>query len=50
MTTIVNSQSSQHHNPATSNQYTGMDRYHKIEKIGEGTYGVVYKVSGDGSN
>lgn len=21
----------------------GMDRYHKIEKIGEGTYGVVYK-------
>ncbi len=20
-----------------------MDRYHKIEKIGEGTYGVVYK-------
>ena len=25
-------------------QYVGMDRYHKFEKIGEGTYGVVYKV------
>lgn len=24
-------------------QYTGMDRYYKLEKIGEGTYGVVYK-------
>ncbi len=26
---------------------SGMERYHKIEKIGEGTYGVVYKVSTD---
>jgi len=24
-------------------KYRGMDRYYKIEKIGEGTYGVVYK-------
>lgn len=24
-------------------QYIGMDRYYKLEKIGEGTYGVVYK-------
>eukprot|EP00457_Paulinella_chromatophora_P005353 gb/GEZN01005370.1/.p1 GENE.gb/GEZN01005370.1/~~gb/GEZN01005370.1/.p1 ORF type:complete len:334 (+),score=36.01 gb/GEZN01005370.1/:143-1144(+) len=23
--------------------FTGMDRYYKLEKIGEGTYGVVYK-------
>eukprot|EP00456_Euglypha_rotunda_P043027 TRINITY_DN3361_c0_g1_i1.p1 TRINITY_DN3361_c0_g1~~TRINITY_DN3361_c0_g1_i1.p1 ORF type:complete len:317 (-),score=50.41 TRINITY_DN3361_c0_g1_i1:19-969(-) len=38
--------------PATDKkQYKGLDRYHKIEKLGEGTYGVVYKakdnVSGD---
>ncbi len=25
------------------NNFRGMDRYLKIEKIGEGTYGVVYK-------
>eukprot|EP00808_Paulinella_micropora_P005452 g18794.t1 len=23
--------------------FTGIDRYYKLEKIGEGTYGVVYK-------
>lgn len=28
---------------ADAKQLTGMDRYTKIEKIGEGTYGVVYK-------
>jgi len=27
----------------TKENITGMDRYQKIEKIGEGTYGVVYK-------
>jgi serine/threonine protein kinase len=28
---------------SSTEQYQGMDRYHKLEKIGEGTYGVVYK-------
>jgi hypothetical protein len=31
-------------NTSTSTkQYRGLERYHKIEKLGEGTYGVVYK-------
>jgi serine/threonine protein kinase len=28
---------------SSTKQYRGLDRYHKIEKLGEGTYGVVYK-------
>jgi len=27
-----------------------MDRYTKIEKVGEGTYGVVYKAKDNGTN
>ena len=34
-------------NPSTDNALTkpikGLDKYKKIEKLGEGTYGVVYK-------
>jgi hypothetical protein len=30
---------------STGESYTGMTRYHKTEKIGEGTYGIVYKVT-----
>ena len=28
---------------SSERKYTGLDRYSKLEKVGDGTYGVVYK-------
>jgi len=35
---------------SSAKKFRGMDRYYKIEKIGEGTYGVVYKAKDNVTN
>lgn len=43
MNTQMNNESTQQSNKLTKPAQEGLSKYQKLEKLGEGTYGVVYK-------